>query len=70
MKKKWIRIKNNTLYYWSVVDVAVTGFVFHVIHIITKASYHDVQRYVQGIRKAGRGRQKSEKIRQRKKVLE
>ena len=36
MKKKWIRIKNNTLYYWSVVDVAVTGFVFHVIHIITK----------------------------------
>ena len=61
MKKKWIRIKNNTLYYWSVVDVAVTGFVFHVIHIITKRKpptrmskdmFRELERLVEEDRKA------------------
>ena len=32
MKRLWHRFVNNVLYYFSVVDVAVTGFLFHVIH--------------------------------------
>lgn len=36
MKRKWHQFKNNILYYWSVADVAVTGFVFHIVHIVTK----------------------------------
>lgn len=29
-------LKNNLLYYLSVIDVAATGFAFHIIHIVTK----------------------------------
>ena len=36
MKEKWEHFKNNVLYYWSVIDLTVTGFVFHLIHIMTK----------------------------------
>ena len=32
MKRLWHRFVNNVLYYFSVIDVAVTGFLFHVIH--------------------------------------
>ncbi|WP_125140716.1 hypothetical protein [Clostridium transplantifaecale] len=34
MRSKWHQLKNNILYYWSVADVAVTGFVFHIVHIV------------------------------------
>lgn len=34
MKKKWCHLKNNILYYWSVVDLAVTGFVCHIVHFV------------------------------------
>ncbi|MCB6608250.1 hypothetical protein V3C10_14260 [[Clostridium] symbiosum] len=36
MKRKWHQFKNNILYYLSAADVVVTGFVFHIIHIVTK----------------------------------
>lgn len=36
MKRKWHQFINNILYYLSVADVVVTGFVFHIIHIVTK----------------------------------
>lgn len=36
MRSKWHQLKNNILYYWSVADVAVTGFAFHIVHIVTK----------------------------------
>lgn len=36
MKRKWHQFKNNILYYLSVADVVLTGFVFHIIHIVTK----------------------------------
>lgn len=36
MKRKWHQFKNNILYYLSVADVVVTGFVFHIIHTVTK----------------------------------
>lgn len=32
MKRLWHRFVNNVLYYFSVIDVAVTGFLFHIIH--------------------------------------
>ena len=34
MKKKWCHLKNNILYYWSVIDLAVTGFKCHIIHFV------------------------------------
>ena len=61
MKKKWNRIKNNKLYYWSVVDVAVTGFVLPVITKITKGKrptmmskdmFRELERLVEEDRKA------------------
>lgn len=36
MKRKWHQFKNNILYYLSVADVVLTGFVFHIIHVVTK----------------------------------
>ena len=32
MNRFWHRLKNNVLYYCSVVDVVITGFLFHIIH--------------------------------------
>lgn len=34
MKRYRNQIKNNILYYWSVVDLAVTGFVCHIVHFV------------------------------------
>lgn len=34
MKKLKNRIKNNIMYYWSVIGLAVTGSVCHIIHYV------------------------------------
>lgn len=34
MKKYRNRMKYNILYYWSVIDRAVTGLVCHIIHFV------------------------------------
>lgn len=32
MKRLWHHFVNDVLYYFSVIDVAVTGFLFHIVH--------------------------------------
>lgn len=34
MKRYRNQIKNNILYYWSIIDLAVTGFKCHIIHFV------------------------------------
>lgn len=34
MKKLKNRIKNNIMYYWSVIGLAVTGSACHIIHYV------------------------------------
>lgn len=60
MKKKRQPIKLNFLYYLSVVDIAVTNFMFHVIHMVTKGKrpvmmskemQKDLERLIQESRK-------------------
>ena len=45
-------IKNNLIYYWSVVDLTLTGFVCHIVHFFrtgklpqkrTKCSREEIQ---------------------------
>ena len=73
MKKNWIRAKNNILYYWSVVDVAVTGFVFHIIHLITKRKRptmmskdmrEELERLIEEMEKEKRGMVQAEESKQ------
>lgn len=34
MKKKWCHLKNNLIYYWSVIDLTMAGLVCHFIHFV------------------------------------
>lgn len=39
MSRLWHRLKNNVLYYYSVVDVLVSGFLFHFIHFLKTGKF-------------------------------
>lgn len=39
MSRLWHRLKNNVLYYCSVVDVLVTEFLFHFIHFLKTGKF-------------------------------
>ena len=34
MKRYRNRIKNNILYYWSVIDLTITGLACHIVHFV------------------------------------
>ena len=60
MKKYKNRIKNNLIYYWSVVDLTMAEFVCHIIHFCktgrlpqkrTKCSQEEIQEELKKIAK-------------------
>ncbi|MCB6610171.1 hypothetical protein V3C10_04420 [[Clostridium] symbiosum] len=60
MKRYRNQIKNNILYYWSVIDLAVTGFKCHIIHFVktgklpqkrTKYSWEEISEEIRLIAK-------------------
>ena len=51
MKNLQNRIKNNIMYYWSVIGLAVTGSVCHIIHYVKTGRLPPPQKNQEEIRK-------------------